>query len=130
MQIIAQNLDLPRPGSPADLEWQLPSGPQSYGGGYPAMDDMTYFRKDAVPVLLDTIAQASPGSLLSQNAVRVFMTIEASDPPSGVKLLVQEAGKREGNSADVLMEAAKYAVSVGQCRYAVQACHDALKTGQ
>lgn len=99
-----------------------------YGGEYPAMEDISRFgREDAPAPLLDAIAQSESGSVLSQNAVRTFMALEAENPPAAVAQLTQRAAKEDGRNAQKFMDAAKYAVSLWQCRNTLQACRDALK---
>lgn len=123
--VLIQNLDLEL--TPAEIVSELSPGLHVYGGKYPAMDDISWFGKNAFPPLLDEIAKATPGTLLSQNAIKTFMSLQAQDPPSGVKLLIQRAAKEQGRASQNLADAAKYATSVWQCRDMVQACQDALR---
>lgn len=128
LQVMIRYLDLKL--TPAELQLQIASGPQLYGGEYPAMDDLSWYpKKQIVPVLVATIAQTIPDTTLSRNSIRLLMAIEAPDPPAGVRLLVQESWKERGNSAAFLMEAAKYAATTYQCRHLAEACHAALYTG-
>jgi hypothetical protein len=126
--ILIQNLDLRL--TPDETISLLSPGLHAYGGAYPAMDDICWFTKNAVSPLLDAIAEAGSESLLSQNATKVLMSLQAKDPPAGIKLLLDRAAKEHGRASENLIDAARYAVSLQQCRYAGQACQDALKNGQ
>lgn len=128
--IIVQYLDLRVPETPDEVSLsQIGRRPQLYGGEYPAMDDLGWYpAKLVIPVLISTIAQSIPGSMMSGNAIRVFMAAEAPDPPGGVRRLMREAVKAHGNAAAFLTEAARNAASTSQCRHKLQACQEALKT--
>lgn len=128
--VIVRYLDLQVAETPDELAIsQMGRRPQLYGGEYPAMDDLGWYPgKLVVPVLIATIAQSIPGSIMSRNAIRTYMATEAPDPPGGVRRLMQEAAKAHGNAAAFLTEAAKNAVSTLQCRNRVKACQDALNT--
>ncbi|HKR28376.1 MAG TPA: hypothetical protein VJS11_13015 [Acidobacteriaceae bacterium] len=127
MQLITRYLDLRSPETPEEI------GPfnhfQAYGGEFPAINCMIRYRKKAIPALLAAIGDAVPGSLQAHNAVRAFMWIEAPDPPAGVRLLVQAAGKEHGNGYEALMDAAEYAASQYQCRSTAQPCQEPLNMG-
>lgn len=122
--VILQLLDLKL--TPEELQLQVGGGPQLYGGEYPAIGDLGNYGERAVPALLSTIAQSTPGTVSSQNAVRAFMAIENRNPSGGVRRLVQESWKAHGNAAAFLMEGAKFAATSLECSHQVQACQDAL----
>lgn len=131
MEVIARYLDLQSPEkSPAEIGANPDVGfGELYGGEYPAIDYIVRYRNKAIPALIEAIAHSTTGSLESRNAVRALMWIEAPDPPAGVRLLVEAAGKEQGNSYEALMDAAEYAASQYQCRNTVQACHEPLNIG-
>ena len=128
MGVLIQNLDLEL--TTAEILSELSPGLHVYGGKYPAMDDISWFGKDALPPLLDEIAKGTPETLLTQNAIKIFMSLQAHDPPSGIKLMVQRAAKEEGRASQNLTDAARFATSLWQCRHMVQACQDALKNAK
>ncbi|HKO20465.1 MAG TPA: hypothetical protein VJU82_16435 [Acidobacteriaceae bacterium] len=127
MPSIARYLDLRTPETPEDIGPF--SRPEMYGGEYPAIGYIVRYRRKAIPALLTAIGEAIPDSLEAHNAVRAFMAIEAPDPPAGVQLLLQEAGKKQGSGYEALIDAAQYAASQPECRYTRKACQEALDIG-
>lgn len=120
---IIEYLDLKKP---TDVD-ESPFGQRGlYGGEYPALTDIVQFGVSALPALIDAIVNSPPRSIKSENAVRALMAIEAPNPPGGIALLMSRAAKENRSRALALRQAAQFAATLPQCRYALEGCQKAL----
>ena len=123
LPMIARYLDVPNPRRAEDFSIGR-SGP--YGGEYPAIEYILWFRKSAVPVLVTTIEDEPSLSLKAKNAVLALMFVEASDPPSGVKLLAEVSRNQGEPKKAALLKAAQFAAESWQCHLIKTECQQAL----
>jgi hypothetical protein len=95
----------------------------TFGEQFPALVYILEYKKAAVPVLLNTIAGESSLSLKAKNAVEAIIMIEAQDPPTGVRRIVEAASRTDSSSsARVLEEAAHYATNTWACHLLLTEC--------
>ena len=127
LPLIVRYLDIENPhyGKSARPESKI-FRPMPFGGQYPAIVYSTEYGVDAVPVLIQTISSEPNLSLKAKNAVRALMTIEARNPPSGVKVIAQAARNADPSRSGVILHAANFATTTWECHLILSECQNAL----
>lgn len=127
LPLIARYLDVPNPRLEKDLGKGAKIGrPELFGGRFPAIIYIVEYRKEAAPVLVQAIASEPGLTLKAKNATLALMTVEAPDPPKGVRLLAEAAARASGASAKALSQAAQFATTTWECHLILAKCEGAL----
>lgn len=100
--------------------------PVPSGGEFPAIDYITEYKRDAVPVLIQTISSEGDFSLKAKNAARALMIVEANHPPEGVRILARSARLSGAAHPSVLLQAATFAATTWECHTMIEACRKEL----